>query len=339
MNSFLPVSPASNTRSVVKINQPLLLISEVQRSGGTLLSQLFDGHPQCFAHPHEISWGRPKKWHWPNLDLSALSASELFSALDEPWLEDYAARGYYKKNPKTNVETYPFQFDREQQRAIFSECLAHCNPFSQRDVLDAYNTSFFNAWSDYQDLHQPHKKFVTGFTPRVVMHSDSMNRFFRDYPDGFMFSSIRHPASWYSSVIQHGYQKHGGIPEIMAFWMESTLATLAMSAQYPEQVYPLLFEDLILDTDRIMAEICHFTGLEFSEALLKPTFNGKPIQSNSHYDAVYHVDTAVVERYKATLSADEIEQIESLTFSVYQQAQQFIRDRHGLSFSQTPTPV
>ena len=41
-------------RWVIDVHQPLILISEVQRSGGTLLSQLFDGHPQCFSHPEEI---------------------------------------------------------------------------------------------------------------------------------------------------------------------------------------------------------------------------------------------------------------------------------------------
>ena len=47
-----------------------MLISQVQRSGGTLLSQLFDGHPEVHAHPHELYIGKPKKWDWPPLDLA-----------------------------------------------------------------------------------------------------------------------------------------------------------------------------------------------------------------------------------------------------------------------------
>ena len=31
---------------VVPVREPLVLISQIQRSGGTLLSQLFDGHPE-----------------------------------------------------------------------------------------------------------------------------------------------------------------------------------------------------------------------------------------------------------------------------------------------------
>ena len=49
-------------RWVTRVTQPMILISQIQRSGGTLLSRLFDGHPRCFAHPMELSWGRPSKW-------------------------------------------------------------------------------------------------------------------------------------------------------------------------------------------------------------------------------------------------------------------------------------
>jgi hypothetical protein len=39
---------------LVKVDQTLVIITQIQRSGGTLLSQLFDMHPECHVHPHEI---------------------------------------------------------------------------------------------------------------------------------------------------------------------------------------------------------------------------------------------------------------------------------------------
>ena len=42
---------------LVPVTDPLVLVSQIQRSGGTLLSQLFDGHPECHAHPHELKIG------------------------------------------------------------------------------------------------------------------------------------------------------------------------------------------------------------------------------------------------------------------------------------------
>ena len=37
-----------------KKNLPLLISSQLQRSGGSLISQLFDSHPEILAHPWEI---------------------------------------------------------------------------------------------------------------------------------------------------------------------------------------------------------------------------------------------------------------------------------------------
>ena len=51
------------------VSAPLALISQIQRSGGSMLSQLFDGHPQVHAHPHELKFGYPKKYIWPPIDL------------------------------------------------------------------------------------------------------------------------------------------------------------------------------------------------------------------------------------------------------------------------------
>jgi hypothetical protein len=38
------------------------LISQIQPSGGTPLSQLADSHPELDAHPHELKIGYPNKY-------------------------------------------------------------------------------------------------------------------------------------------------------------------------------------------------------------------------------------------------------------------------------------
>jgi hypothetical protein len=37
--------------NITPVKAPLALISQIQRSGGSLLSQLFDGHPVIYAQP------------------------------------------------------------------------------------------------------------------------------------------------------------------------------------------------------------------------------------------------------------------------------------------------
>src|SRR3954451_12778543 len=83
---------------LVGVREPLVLVSQIQRSGGTLLSQLFDGHPECHAHPHEVAIGFPKSQHWPVLDLGA--PDEWFEQLYEKYTQKHFRRGYQKPAEK-----------------------------------------------------------------------------------------------------------------------------------------------------------------------------------------------------------------------------------------------
>src|SRR5215212_2021070 len=80
----------------VAVREPLVLISQIQRSGGTLLSQLLDAHPQLHAHPHELHIGYPRdKRDWPRLDLTR-GPEEWFRALREAHVDRMLVGGYRK---------------------------------------------------------------------------------------------------------------------------------------------------------------------------------------------------------------------------------------------------
>ena len=44
----------SAERHITPVTQPLMLIFDLPTSGGALLNQMFDGHPQLHVHPGEI---------------------------------------------------------------------------------------------------------------------------------------------------------------------------------------------------------------------------------------------------------------------------------------------
>jgi hypothetical protein len=138
--------------TLVPVQEPLVLISQVQRSGGTLLSQLFDGHPEVHAHPGELHIG-PGKAHWPSLDPDA-APDAWFDALFEQITLEFVEQGYSKSTPGARsagtFDVFPFRFDADRQRAIFLE---RAEPGSSvRAILDAYMTSYFNAWLDNANL-------------------------------------------------------------------------------------------------------------------------------------------------------------------------------------------
>src|SRR5437899_10673014 len=41
---------------LIPVDRPIVLITQVPRSGGSLLMRLFDGHPECHTMAHEFSF-------------------------------------------------------------------------------------------------------------------------------------------------------------------------------------------------------------------------------------------------------------------------------------------
>lgn len=304
---------------LMPVEQPLVLISQVQRSGGTLVSQLFDGHPQVHAHPHELYIGYPRKWNWPDLDLNA-SPETWFALLFEKPIADFFRNGYEKHPASAQYEqpdVFPFFLLPNLQREIFLACVTAREIKSQRDVLNCYMTSYFNAWLNYQQHYETEKKYIVAFTPRVNMYADSLARFFRDYPDGRLISLIRDPKAWYVSSHRKSPQAHPDPQSSLPLWKASAEAMLVSKAQYGDKVFLLGYENLVKDTEGHMRALAAWLGLDFDPILLRPTFQGMDIRANSAYAVQqYGVIDAPLERAKE-LSAEEAAYIDAETLDLY----------------------
>lgn len=308
---------------LVEVRAPLVLISQIQRSGGTLLSQLLDAHPECHAHPGEIYIGKPKKWNWPPLDLAA--PERWFETLYEPLVGDYLRSGYVKEAPAkgSDVEPdiFPFLFSPRLQKAIFDRCVASRPIQTERDVLDCYFTSYFNAWLDNHNLYGHPKKIVAGFTPRLAMEAANIERFFSAYPEGKVISIVRNPRAWYASAYKHRRYYRRDPDETIGLWCRSTQAALGAREQYGDRVLVLTFEQLVLETDATMRRVAERIGITMSPELLEPTFNGRPIRANSIVRVQQHgIVRERVEAGDEGLDGETIERIDEQAGELYVQA-------------------
>src|SRR3954452_24833176 len=93
----------SRREEIVRVEQPFILISQIQRSGGTLLNSLLDGHPELHVHPYELHIGYPTKPDWPALDIDDGPDSWL-ELLSKPVLAKLFAAGYRKKPDMNEIE-------------------------------------------------------------------------------------------------------------------------------------------------------------------------------------------------------------------------------------------
>ena len=264
------------------IDQPLILISQIQRSGGSMLAQLFDGHPEVFAHPFEMHIGHPNKWDWQDFDTSA-DPESWFSSLFEEKVMKFISEGYCKPgaNQFAAQEKFPFDFDPFKQKELFLELVSKFSNISQREIYNCYFTSFFAAWTNYRPTGK--EKFVSGFTPRVNMTPESSAKFFRDYADGRLISSIRDPYSWYTSAIKHN-KNHQNIDFALEEWSQSVKETLHLKEAYPDQVIILKFEKLTTDPENTMRQVAEFVGISYDDKLVVPSYLGHPVRPNSSYN-------------------------------------------------------
>ena len=295
------------------VTAPLALISQVQRSGGTLLSQLFDGHPELHAHPHELKIGYPTKYTWPQVNLEE-KPNRWLEILFEHSVLNHFRKGYKKQ--KNLDEAFYLLFLPSLQKEIFLHYLDSVESITLRDVFDAYMTSYFNAWLNNQNS-SGHKKFVTAFTARLAMRKNNMESFFDIYPDGLLISVIRDPRNWYPSAARHKPKVYGDIGKALDIWKESAMAMIRNKERYGARVCILTFEDLVSKTESVMRYLAELLEIKFDDILMIPTFNTYPIKANTSFEAKQHgIINSTLNRYKA-LTPEQLEIIDSMTKAIY----------------------
>jgi hypothetical protein len=300
-------------KHISPVTEPLALISQIQHSGGTLLSQLFDGHPEIHAHPHKLMRGYKKKYVWPRIDLND-RPERWFGILFEKMIIEHNIKGY--KKGRRDQEIFPFILVPSLQKELFLKYLDSIQAITLRDVFDAYMTSYFGAWISNQNANGQ-KKFVTVFTPRLSTLKANMEFFYEIYPDGRLISLVRDPKNWFASALRHAPEKYGDLEGALSQWNESALAELRNKERYGDRVCIIKFEDLVSKTEAVMRYLTEFLGIEFDEILLVPTFNKFPIKAHTSFKEKNHgIVNSPLSKYR-TLSDQEFDTIERMTRETY----------------------
>jgi Sulfotransferase family len=300
---------------IVRVDQPLFLISQAQRSGGTLLLRLLDGHPECNVVPFQLR-GLDEAAKRPPQKLE-----EAWNAFYDPKLARRYEAGHRQRKGDVlrDEETFPFELPPELQRAIFDGCAAGREP-SLRNLFDCYFTSYFNGWLDYDNLRTGEKRWVVGFEPGVARSLSRRRAVRSTYPDGRVVSIVRDPWTWYASA-RRWEPRWGEREAALAHWCSVARGTLKwrrQSGKRRRDVRVVTFESLLTETEETMRRIAGWIGIEFRPELTQPTFNGRPIRANTSFaDVRTEVSTAPLERARGELSADDVDYIEARAGELY----------------------
>lgn len=307
------------------LNAPLAMISQVQRSGGSLLSQLFDGHPQLAAHPHELKFGYPTDEDWPPID-PALGADCNFRLLFDAKITAMVRDGYTKGKNSAEAPRERFIYVPRIHYAVFDRAFQDRKPQTGREILDIYFTGYFNAWLNRQGAIGTTTSWLTAFAPCFAHHEANVAKFFDAYPDGLIIQVLRNPASWYPSAKRHrkAAWKKKSVVDIFDLWSVSAQSMIRNKARYGARVLILDFDQLVSQTEAVMRMLSDRLGIGFSPILLEPTFNGRPIGANSSFEAASSGVIAAPIARAETLTDDERDLIGRHCGALHQQARELV---------------
>lgn len=306
---------------MINMKYPLILISQIQRSGGTLLSQLFDGHSKCLVYPGELGIGNPK-WIWPCIDLNN-SLFSIFKKLIDKYTVKYVLKGYTKQTSvgEKIVTNFPFNFDLTTNCNLFLEYIDNIESPTVRDIFNSYFYSYFKTLCGSADV----SKTVIGFIPRLSLINKSVEDFFKVYPDGKMISILREPVGWYASMSMHAssFAKNGNLFKI---YIDNINSMVINEELYNNRVIVIGFQNLINNTEQIMRNLCNFINIDFEEILLTPTFNKMEIEADSNF--IECIKTGIVKEVlnrRDKLTKSKLKEVEKRLLPKYEKIRKFFQ--------------
>ena len=252
----------------------LILIGQVQRSGGTLLNQLFDDHFEIFSYPSELILRKPKsQWYNGSFHFSPL--------VDRVLRESIKTKNFSKRSKKSEkiFNNNRFNFNPYLQKYIFNEL----KDKNLRNNFNAYFTSFFNSFENYSSTYDK-KKFIVTHLPKFIFFEENIKLFFQIYPKGYIISIIRDPLTWIRSAKNVGKKSFSTeLNELLKIWEKNFDNSLKFKKLFKNRIILINFNQLINETEAAMKLICSKINIKYHNILLTPTFNGEALYSNSSF--------------------------------------------------------
>lgn len=295
---------------------PLVLISQAERSGGSLLAQLFDGHSRILAHPPELHIGYPNKQNWPPTDVEDIDRQ--FRTLFETRVVERCESGYGKGE---YADARNFFLVPQVQREIF-RAMMEAGERSPRHVLNAYFTSYFNAWLNLRARIED-AGFITAFAPMLAADEQNMTQFWAAYPDGYLISIIRSPMNWYPSFVtlKSDQRVAQNLEATMGRWTAMAEGVFREKKRRPDRVLVIGFDDLLSQPEATMRAICLRMNIAFEDILKMPTFNGDPVEANTVFEPLKPGEVSSAPSRRETLISEETrEYIERTCMPLYDHA-------------------
>ena len=219
----------------------LVLISAGFEHGGNVTHRHLDGHPELLVYPFESQLG--------NRNFNDFLAS---------------------------IERVQYRYPEFPEGLRPDELYEQIIDEEMKTFLRKRNGSKFkdaNLDLDEADRKEAFKKHLG--TPAIGIDAD---RIVRDFPNVRIVHIIRNPFSAYRDTKRRPFPQP--LSKYLITWNIYHSTVEMYAKMFPENVRIFRYEDLVGDKQSFMKGLSDFIGVEFSESMLYPSWNGEEIKDS-----------------------------------------------------------
>jgi Sulfotransferase family len=289
----------------------LLMLSAMYENGGNTTHRFLDGHPQLHVYPFESQIGTvyvrdglssmfPLKYRWPEFLLDASAATDYHAIVDE----EAKVRSRTPHVSKFRDES--FDMDDDERREIYCSLVEHAGR-SRATNVEAFFRATHRAWRNERRSGQ--ETVYVGYSPVIGVDTAKI---LADLPGAHVLHVVRNPWSAYADTKKRPLPL--SLTDYMLRWNLHQHFALTSRALAPERVHVVRIEDVMDEPRDALGELLASLGLEDSETLSQPSWNGRPLQEVYPWGTLRKVTPEANRATAAQLNDEEITQIAALAW-------------------------
>lgn len=259
----------------------LIMISAEMEHTGTITTRRFDGHPQCMVFPFEYQLGTKYSHnvmipfiHPVRYGYAAFPEGTSYErAYDLIWNEELKCR--LRSPDRSKFRDVPLDMSEADLKR---EYLGYCSNLHETNsfraiVIESLLRATFDVWRDYVKPAAP--KWHVAYNPGMVADTDKL---MADFPFAHVIHVVRNPFSAYADYLTRPYPQQTLEEYCLAYNVAHALAA-NYAVKYPS-FHVVRAEDLMSDAKAALTPILSKIGMDWDDALLKPSFNGKDLSAH-----------------------------------------------------------
>lgn len=251
------------------------MISAMYENGGNTTQRLLDGHPELFVYPFESQPGTkyvndfltsmfPVKYRWPIFPNSA-TVEEIYRLIIDEEFKIRTRTPYVSK-----FRDAEFNATDEDRLRIFTQLLKG-KELTRPNIMEAFFVATHKAWKNNKISGK--EKIYVGYSPIIGVDG---KKIIEDYKgNGYVLHVVRNPFSAFAETKKRPVPL--SLEHYITAWNMCQYTAKINAANYPDNFFIVRYEDIVANPKKTLGKICKKLGLEVSETLSYPSWNGEKL--------------------------------------------------------------